>query len=130
MSEPGAVPARVLIVDDEPDVRLSLQLALELAGYAVGIAANGHEALEQQRASPAHVLITDIFMPESDGIETIASFRKEFPATRIVVVSGAARRPHADYLQAARVLGADLTLTKPIDIDHLLERLRALAARA
>ena len=129
MSKP-ALQGRVLIVDDEPDVRLSLQLALELAGYAVRIAANGNEALEQQRSSPADILITDIFMPESDGIETIAGFRKEFPATRIVVVSGAARRPHADYLQAARVLGADLTLTKPIDIERLLDKLRELAPRA
>ena len=128
MNEPAA-PGRVLIVDDEPDVRLSLQLALELAGYAVRIAANGNEALEHQRANPAEVLITDIFMPESDGIETIANFRKEFPSTRIVVVSGAAKRPHADYLQAARVLGADLTLTKPIDIERLLEQLRALGPR-
>ena len=99
--------ARVLIVDDEPDVRLSLRLALELAGYAVRIAANGREALEQQREEPADILITDIFMPEADGIETIAAFRKEFPAARIVVVSGAGRRANADYLHAARVLGAE-----------------------
>jgi len=125
----SAPQAKVLIVDDEPDVRLSLQLALELAGYAVRIAANGHEAIELQRAGAADILITDIFMPESDGIETIAGFRKEFPATRIVVVSGAPRRPHADYLQAARMVGADLTLTKPLDIDDLLGRLRSLLAQ-
>jgi CheY-like chemotaxis protein len=118
---------RILIVDDEPDVRLSLQLALEVAGYKVAIAANGHEALDQQRREPADILITDIFMPESDGIETIAGFRKEFPQTRIVVVSGASRRPRGDYLEAARMVGADLTLKKPIDIDKLIGQLRALA---
>lgn len=120
-------PARVLIVDDEPDVRLSLQLALELAGYSVRIASNGHEALAQQRDSAADILITDIFMPESDGMETIANFRREFPATRIVVVSGAARRPATDYLNAAQLVGADITLKKPVDIDRLLEQLRGLA---
>ena len=123
MSERGP---DVLVVDDEPDVRLSLQLALELAGYSVRIAANGVEALEQQRDRAADILITDIFMPEADGIETIASFRKEFPATRIVVVSGAGKRPRSDYLHAAQVVGADLALKKPLDIDHLLEHLRGL----
>lgn len=118
---------RLLIADDEPDVRLSLQLALELAGYSVRIAANGHEALALQRESAADILITDIFMPDSDGMETIASFRKEFPATRIVVVSGAGKRPKSDYLHAAHVLGADLTLKKPLDIEQLLERLKTLA---
>ena len=121
--------SQVLIVDDEPDVRLSLQLALELAGYSVRIAANGHEALAAQRDSAADILITDIFMPESDGMETIAAFRKEFPATRIVVVSGAARRPATDYLSAAQLVGADITLKKPLDIDYLLEQLRGLAPR-
>ena len=121
-------PSRVLIVDDEPDVRLSLQLALELAGYSVRIAANGIEALAQQRDSAADILITDIFMPESDGMETIASFRKEFPATRIVGVSGAAHRPATDYLNAAQLVGADLTLKKPLNIDRLLEQLRRLQA--
>lgn len=124
-----ARPSRVLIVDDEPDVRLSLQLALELAGYSVRIAANGLEALAAQRDSAADILITDIFMPESDGMETIAAFRREFPATRIVVVSGAARRPSTDYLSAAQLVGADITLRKPLDIDRLLEQLRGLAPR-
>ncbi len=125
----SALLSNVLIVDDEPDVRLSLQLALELAGYSVRIAANGVEALAQQRDSAADILITDIFMPESDGIETIASFRKEFPRTHIVVVSGASRRPKSDYLFAARMVGADITLKKPLDIDHLLVQLRSFAPR-
>ena len=125
----NALLSNVLIVDDEPDVRLSLQLALELAGYAVRIAANGVDALAQQRDSAADILITDIFMPESDGIETIANFRKEFPRTRIIVVSGAGRRPKSDYLFAARMVGADITLKKPLDIDHLLVQLRGFAPR-
>src|SRR5262245_28661239 len=109
---------KLLIADDEPDVRLSLQLALELAGYAVRTAANGLEALILQRESAADILITDIFMPDADGIETIANFRKEFPDTRIIVVSGAGKRPKSDYLHAAQVVGADLTLRKPLDIDQ------------
>jgi CheY-like chemotaxis protein len=69
-------------VDDEADMRLTVKLSLELAGYAVEVAANGREALEVQRMRPADVLITDIFMPDADGFEAIDSFRSEFPHTR------------------------------------------------
>src|SRR5437762_5778047 len=83
--EPGTMPAvpehprkRILLADDNQDVRESTRLVLEQAGYEVEAVANGARALEAQRARPADVLITDIFMPEKDGIETIAAFRSEF----------------------------------------------------
>src|SRR5688572_33492191 len=79
---------RLLVVDDDADMRLTLKLALELAGYTVEVAANAREALEVQRREPAEVLITDIFMPDADGFEAIDSFRRDFPRTKIVVVSG------------------------------------------
>ena len=87
------VTKRLLVVDDDADMRLTLKLALELAGYLVDVMSNGREALELQRRQPADVLITDIFMPDADGFEAIDAFRKEFPATRIVVASGFARSP-------------------------------------
>jgi CheY-like chemotaxis protein len=117
----------ILIADDEPDTRLTLQLLLEREGFRVRTAADGHEALKLQKERPADVLITDIFMPDSDGMETIAGFRKEFPQTRIVVVSGAARRSKPDYLETARLVGADLALKKPVDIQELVRALRGFA---
>jgi CheY-like chemotaxis protein len=116
----------VLIVDDDADVRLALQLALEAAGYSVRAAANAREALEAQRREPAEILVTDIFMPESDGFEAIQSFRSEFPATRIVAVSGGGDRVKLDYLASARLVGADATLQKPFDMEALLAVLRLL----
>ena len=117
----------ILIADDEPDTRLTLRLLLEREGFTVRTAADGHEALKLQKERPADVLITDIFMPDSDGMETIAGFRKDYPQTRIVVVSGAARRPKSDYLETARLLGADLALKKPVEIQELVRELRGLA---
>ena len=117
---------RLLVVDDDADMRLTLKLSLELAGYAVEVAANGREALEVQRRRPANVLITDIFMPDADGFEAIDSFRREFPGTRIVVVSGGAQFSKRDYLPDAALIGVDATLQKPFEIDALLQTLQSL----
>lgn len=117
---------RILLAEDDADLRLALKLSLEAAGYTVAIAANAQEALAVQRREPAEVLVTDIFMPEGDGFEAIDAFRREFPATRIVVVSGGGQRGRADYLAAARLAGVDATLQKPFEIEVLLETLRGL----
>jgi len=117
---------RLLVVDDDADMRLTLKLALEIAGYAVEVAANGREAVARQRETPCDVLITDIFMPDADGFEAIDSFRREFPATRIVVVSGGAQFTKRDYLPDAALIGVDATLQKPFEIETLLETLKSL----
>ena len=118
---------RLLVVDDDADMRLTLKLALEIAGYTVDVAANGREAVARQRQCPADVLITDIFMPDADGFEAIDAFRREFPGTRIVVVSGGASFARRDYLPDAELIGADATLQKPFDMDMLLRTLQSLA---
>jgi CheY-like chemotaxis protein len=117
---------RILVVDDDADMRLTLKLALEIAGYSVGVAANGREALEVQRREPADVLITDIFMPDTDGFEAIDAFRRQFPQTKIVVVSGGAQFSKRDYLPDAELMGVDATLPKPFDVDTLLGLLAKL----
>ena len=119
--------ARLLVVDDDADMRLTLKLSLELAGYTVDVAANGREAIEVQRSRPADVLITDIFMPDADGFEAIDVFRAEFPRTKIIVVSGGAQFSKRDYLPDAALIGADATLQKPFEIDALLGTLKSLA---
>jgi CheY-like chemotaxis protein len=117
---------RILIADDDADMRLTLKLALEIAGYAVDVAGNAHEAVERQRSQPADVLITDIFMPDADGFEAIDAFRKEFPATKIVVVSGGAQFSKRNYLPDAELIGVEGTLQKPFDVDTLLALLSRL----
>lgn len=118
---------RLLVVDDDADMRLTLKLSLELAGYTVDVAGNGRDALEVQRARPAEVLITDIFMPDADGFEAIDLFRREFPRTKIIVVSGGAQFTKRDYLPDAALMGVDATLQKPFEMEALLETLKSLA---
>jgi CheY-like chemotaxis protein len=117
---------RILLVDDNLDMRQMLKVALEIEGYVVMEAVNGREALELQRRQPSRVLVTDLFMPDVDGFEAIDSFRKEFPETKIVVISGDARVAKRDYLEAARLIGADATLPKPFEPEALIRALRAL----
>jgi CheY-like chemotaxis protein len=117
---------RVLIADDDRALRGALKLALEANGYRVQLAANGAEALRIQRKDPAHVLVTDIFMPDSDGFEAIDGFRKAFPEAKIVVMSGDAKKAKGEYLSAAALMGVDATLKKPFKVETLLQTLRSL----
>jgi CheY-like chemotaxis protein len=117
---------KILIADDDGGLRNALKLALEANGYGVQLAANGGEALSTQRKDPADVLITDIFMPDSDGFEAIDGFRKAFPGARIVVMSGDAKKAKGEYLSAAALMGADAVLKKPFQIETLLQTLRSL----
>ena len=117
---------RILIADDNSDFAEALKLALEGSGYQVALAGNGNEAISTQVAFGADILITDLVMPEQDGIETLQVFRKEFPRTRIVVVSGAEKLQPDTYLHAAALIGADATFRKPFSVEALLEKLRAL----
>ncbi len=116
----------ILIADDDPGTRQALKLTLEAAGYRVRVAADGAEAFSLQRESPADVLITDIFMPESDGFEAIDRFRRDFPATKIIAISGDAKRARREYLPVAAMIGVDATLKKPFNTGQLLRALHSL----
>ena len=70
----------ILIVDDEEDIRDALKMVLERAGYEVRVASDGNQAMELQRKEPAQLIITDLIMPEKDGVHTIKDLRREFPA--------------------------------------------------
>jgi CheY-like chemotaxis protein len=117
---------RVLVVDDLKDQRESLQRLLELEGYEVATAADGSQAVHAMRARPAQVLVTDIFMPGQEGIETIALFRREWPQVRIVAMSGGGEVSRGGYLGVAESIGADATLKKPFSFAVLLATLASL----
>jgi CheY-like chemotaxis protein len=116
----------ILVADDNAQLRYAMQLALQAAGYAVRVAGNGREALEIQRQDPAGLLITDIFMPESDGFEAITGFRREFPDTKIVAISGDTSRVRNEYLPVAELIGVDATLRKPFDMPALVRTVRSV----
>ena len=117
---------RILVVDDDADFRAMLRSALQIAGYSVDVARNGRAAIAAQRHEPADILITDIFMPEADGFEAIGAFRKNFPSTKIIAMSGGAPVMKTNYLDAAGLIGVDAALQKPFDMDELLKLLRTL----
>lgn len=119
---------RLLVADDDADMRQSMRLLLERAGHEVELAADGAKALEAQRSHGCDVLVTDIFMGEVDGLETIRHFRREFPKVRIVAMSGGKGLMRGEsYLSTAAIIGADATLTKPFDVRELLATLQDLA---
>lgn len=127
--EPGR-PARLLIVDDNADTRQSMKLLLERAGYEVEVAQNGARALEVQRTLSAEILITDIFMPELDGLETISRFRDEFPGVKIIAMTGGGVGfNRQNYLLSADVAGADAVLSKPFEKRTLLQALQSVASK-
>jgi len=117
----GRPNTRVLVIDDHPEIRDSLRWLLEGEGYMVCAAANGLEGLRQQRKEPADIVVTDIFMPEQDGIETLWKFREEFPGVPIIVMSGGGAARGTDYLAVARELGAKKALKKPLDPQELID---------
>jgi CheY-like chemotaxis protein len=127
MSTPKAV--RVLIVDDNEDMRSFIKIVLEGAGFEAEVAADGQRALELQRKHPADVLITDVFMPEFDGIETMARFKSEFPQVKIIAMSGGGQVARMDYLAVTSAMGAQAVLRKPFDAATLLKTLQGLAER-
>ena len=110
---------RILVVDDNADMRTSLSQLLGLLGYEVETAADGNQALATHRESPVAVVITDIFMAGKEGIETIAAFKREWPRVRVVAMSGGGERAKMDYLKAALHVGADATLQKPFSLESL-----------
>lgn len=112
---------RVLVIDDNDDFRSLLKMALEAEGFSVDTAANGERGLELLGQEAAHVVITDIFMPGKEGIETIAELRKQFPDTRIIAMSGRPSATNFDPLAIAIELGAAVALKKPFDLDELIQ---------
>jgi DNA-binding response OmpR family regulator len=112
---------RVLVIEDNADLRDYLRLALRGEGYDVLTARNGKEALGLIDGQGLDAVVTDLFMPEMDGIETIAALRRKLPQVRVVAISG---RPGVDYLTVARELGVAHTLRKPFEMDELLKALK------
>ncbi|MBW8905854.1 MAG: response regulator [Betaproteobacteria bacterium] len=112
---------RVLVIEDDAQVREYVRLALELHEHQALTADNGRQALAYLDGHAVDAVITDVFMPEMDGIETLAVLRKKFPDMRVVAMSG---RPGVDYLAIARELGVTRTLRKPFEISELLAALK------
>jgi len=105
---------RILIVDDDAMVRDALTAVLDRAGHEIKVAANGREGLDLHERQPFHVVITDIVMPEMEGIEMIRQLKRRSPEVAVIAISGGARLEPSYHLKVALALGADETLAKPV----------------
>jgi DNA-binding NtrC family response regulator len=110
--------ARILVIDDEPDMRVLLEQTLKAAGHEVILAADGREGVERYRASPADLVITDLYMPNQEGLETIGELRRRFPEVAIIAMSGKAAA--LTMLSIAQKFGAIGILHKPFLTEELI----------
>ncbi len=116
--------AWVLVIDVDESIRRMLCEVLRRAGYAAVAAADGREGMARFREKPADLVITDILMPEQEGLETISALRRDFPEVKIIAISGGGTRSSFDYLRFAQKLGAARTLAKPFTPSELLDVVR------
>jgi DNA-binding response OmpR family regulator len=120
----GPRMARILVVDDDPLIRKMLERSLAAAGHTVVPAADGREARELLAVEPIELVITDIDMPEIDGLQIIASLRREKITLPILALS--ARSGRDSRLNMATAFGANRTLVKPFDLRQLLDTVEEL----
>lgn len=119
----------ILLVEDDENVRDAVSMILERAGYAVTQAENGLVAAGLIENWAPDLVITDIFMPDGDGIETLNLVRRRWPATPVIAISGGSPMLRLDYLRVADDLGAAATMQKPFIADEFLATVqRVLAA--
>lgn len=117
---------RILVADDDKDLRTILQICLEGAGYEVETVPDGAQAIRAHGERPADVLITDLFMPEQDGLETVEYFRARNPCMPILAMSGSKHGQRTNHLSVARYAGANAVLRKPFEVGELLEQLQKM----
>jgi DNA-binding response OmpR family regulator len=111
---------QILLIDDDEPVRQMLRATLTSAGYTVDEAADGKEGVARYRPQHTSLVITDLIMPEKDGLETIAELKWKYPAVKILAVSGGSRMSPSDHLNVAKKMGADYILAKPFSTAKLL----------
>src|SRR5579859_4579123 len=111
--------AFILVIDDDPDTRELLRSTLSSAGHEVAMAAEGSAGVQKYRTRKADLVITDLYMPGQEGLETIKQLRLEFPEVRIVAMSG--KPTGGTMLSVAQRLGAAAVLPKPFSSEELLK---------
>ncbi len=120
---------RILIIDDDKSHLRMLSVLLTKAKYKVDTASNGLEGFELFEEEPCDLVITDIFMPEQEGLETITEFKEKHPDLKIIAISGGGQKTNyiaKDILEIATDLGANLSVSKPINIPEFLNSIKEL----
>lgn len=116
----------ILVVDDEPGIRDLLSMMLEAAGHTVVTAQDGNQASKMMAASKIDLVITDLLMPERDGLEFIIEIRKKYAGVKIIAMSGGGRVARDSYLKIAKNFGAQFLLEKPFSQAGVLDAVQTV----
>jgi DNA-binding NtrC family response regulator len=111
---------RIMVVDDDASIRRTLQILLTKAGYEVIQACDGSEAVRLWRDRGGDLVITDLHMPQKDGIETIIELLSHSPGIRIIAMSGGGQTKRLDLLGNVALLGSVLTIEKPFTLTEMM----------
>jgi DNA-binding response OmpR family regulator len=117
---------KILVIDDDGMVRRMVSRILRSEGHEVVIAEDGKRGMTMFRKERPQLVVTDIVMPEQEGIETILAMRRDSPGVKIIAISGGGTIGDLDVLKMAQILGADDVIAKPFRAHDLLSRVRAL----
>lgn len=119
---------QILIIDDEPDILIMLKKMIERAGYEVEIAENGLVGMGLFKTGSFDMVITDILMPEKEGLEIIRDMKQMNPDLKIIAISGGGRISAASYLESAEIFGADMVFEKPFRQAEITGAIKSLLA--
>ena len=119
---------RILVADDDPGIRRTLQIGLTKAGYEVVEARDGAEAMRLWRDDGADLVISDIYMPDKDGLEVIRELRAESPTTPVIAMTDGGRSKNLDPLRHSKTFGAARTITKPFTLEEMLAIVKQVLA--
>ncbi len=117
---------KILIIDDEPHILLMLKKMLEREGYEIDIASDGSEGLELFKNDPTDLVITDIIMPEKEGLETIREMKRMKADLKIIAMSGGGKISADNYLDTAKIFGASAVMQKPFTPKEMVATIKGL----
>lgn len=118
----------ILLIEDDKDIREIIREALARKDFSVQEAGNGREALNIFKPGITEMIITDLIMPEEDGLKVIMKIREKKPGIKVIAISGGGKAGPGSYLNLAKALGADAVFSKPFSINALVEKVENLLA--
>jgi CheY-like chemotaxis protein len=116
----------ILLVEDDRDLREMLKLSLGRRGFTVLEAGNGKEAIIRFKPAITDMVVTDLIMPDEDGLKVIMQFRQKKPEIKIIAISGGGKAGPGSYLNLAKALGADAIFSKPFSVNDLISKIEDL----
>jgi len=120
--------ANILVTDDEELVRFTIREMLEAHGHVVSEAKDGNELIAHCNQHATDIVVTDIIMPEKEGIESIIELKQDRPEIKVLAISGGGRTKNMDFLDVAKQFGANGVLAKPFTEEELIEAINELLA--